>query len=513
MNCRARPGRPAALARELVLLVRAPLNGGCSSRPTRSPAPAPDRGAAGVSPVADRFLRLLRKRLEGRVLVRVECPGVERSVTFAFRLRAAHPPILLLIAELMGKHSNLILLEIATGLVIDSLQHVAPPMSRVRTVLAGTPLHAATPRVGCLDVLERAAFARSGARPAEIPRRSFRRVLGLGSGMLALASATRGWHRDFRTTPGPRARCAARCAGLSTAAPAGRSSIRSAGCCSAAVPGWEAEAQVSTSSMSEAAAAFYAQRIGGAPASGARRVEPRTGPGSEAAGGRGSAAARGGCRRRRGGFSPGARGASGRGDYGAEGCSCVRIRRPAHRRQPGGAPRPGARTASERGGAVSTRAQDRRRAALAAEKLPAIVARADCSRRNWHSSRSCRWRRLSSDGRPRSPCRESRRRSRLRQQGRRSLPPASGSTVLRRLAYSCRQKRAGNDQLTGRIAGPEDFWFHVRDYPGAHVVLKGAARSRRRKRFGRGRGGGLAQRRAAERLSTWPTQGEKTCAR
>ena len=33
---------------------------------------------------------------------------------------------------------------------------------------------------------------------------------------------------------------------------------------------------------------------------------------------------------------------------------------------------------------------------------------------------------------------------------------------------------AGNDHLTGRIAAPEDFWFHARDYPGAHVVLKGA---------------------------------------
>jgi predicted ribosome quality control (RQC) complex YloA/Tae2 family protein len=33
---------------------------------------------------------------------------------------------------------------------------------------------------------------------------------------------------------------------------------------------------------------------------------------------------------------------------------------------------------------------------------------------------------------------------------------------------------AGNERLTGRIAAPEDFWFHVRDYPGAHVVLKGA---------------------------------------
>jgi predicted ribosome quality control (RQC) complex YloA/Tae2 family protein len=33
---------------------------------------------------------------------------------------------------------------------------------------------------------------------------------------------------------------------------------------------------------------------------------------------------------------------------------------------------------------------------------------------------------------------------------------------------------AGNDRLTGRVAAPEDWWFHVRDFPGAHVVLKGA---------------------------------------
>jgi predicted ribosome quality control (RQC) complex YloA/Tae2 family protein len=33
---------------------------------------------------------------------------------------------------------------------------------------------------------------------------------------------------------------------------------------------------------------------------------------------------------------------------------------------------------------------------------------------------------------------------------------------------------AGNDRLTGRLAAPDDYWFHVRDFPGAHVVLKGA---------------------------------------
>jgi predicted ribosome quality control (RQC) complex YloA/Tae2 family protein len=30
-----------------------------------------------------------------------------------------------------------------------------------------------------------------------------------------------------------------------------------------------------------------------------------------------------------------------------------------------------------------------------------------------------------------------------------------------------------NDRLTFKIAGPNDWWFHVRGMPGSHVVLKG----------------------------------------
>lgn len=31
---------------------------------------------------------------------------------------------------------------------------------------------------------------------------------------------------------------------------------------------------------------------------------------------------------------------------------------------------------------------------------------------------------------------------------------------------------ADNDQLSLRIAGPNDWWFHVRGMPGSHVVLR-----------------------------------------
>jgi predicted ribosome quality control (RQC) complex YloA/Tae2 family protein len=33
-----------------------------------------------------------------------------------------------------------------------------------------------------------------------------------------------------------------------------------------------------------------------------------------------------------------------------------------------------------------------------------------------------------------------------------------------------------NDQLTFKLAAPDDYWFHVKAYPGAHVVLRLAGR-------------------------------------
>jgi predicted ribosome quality control (RQC) complex YloA/Tae2 family protein len=30
-----------------------------------------------------------------------------------------------------------------------------------------------------------------------------------------------------------------------------------------------------------------------------------------------------------------------------------------------------------------------------------------------------------------------------------------------------------NDELTFRVARPEDWWFHVRGMPGSHVILQG----------------------------------------
>ena len=34
-----------------------------------------------------------------------------------------------------------------------------------------------------------------------------------------------------------------------------------------------------------------------------------------------------------------------------------------------------------------------------------------------------------------------------------------------------------NDQLTFRVARPNDLWFHAADYPGSHVVIRNSTRS------------------------------------
>ena len=251
--------------RELVLLVR----GAAERRLLISTDPeAPrlhlleERPAFLPSPTA--FCRLLRKRLEGRVLVRVECPGVERSVTFAFAAPRGASADLLLIAELMGKHSNLILLDVATGLVIDSLQHVAPPMSRVRTVLPGLPFTPppASGRVA-LDALDAPAFSALWRETGGNPEALFRRVLGLGSGMLALALGHARLAPGFADDPGAAVHAALReCAALVEGGATRPVFYPDRGVLlPLPVPGWESEPQVAASSMSEAAAAFYAQRI------------------------------------------------------------------------------------------------------------------------------------------------------------------------------------------------------------------------------------------------------------
>ncbi len=86
------------------------------------------------------FCMLLRKHLQGARIISVTQPGLERIIRFEFEhldeLRDARRKVLVM--ELMGKHSNIIFVD-DKDVILDSIRHVSPAMSSLRTVLPGRP--------------------------------------------------------------------------------------------------------------------------------------------------------------------------------------------------------------------------------------------------------------------------------------------------------------------------------------------------------------------------------------
>jgi len=80
------------------------------------------------------FAQMLRARLEGARLHAVDQPPFERSVTMRFETDAGRSD---LVAELMGRHSNLILVQ--DGVVAGALKLIGRDRSSVREVLPGHP--------------------------------------------------------------------------------------------------------------------------------------------------------------------------------------------------------------------------------------------------------------------------------------------------------------------------------------------------------------------------------------
>ncbi len=86
------------------------------------------------------FCMLLRKYCEGGVIEAVRQVGLERIVQFDIRHRDELGDYSLkqVVLEIMGRHSNLILLDPATGVIHDGIRHVTPAISSYRVVLPGT---------------------------------------------------------------------------------------------------------------------------------------------------------------------------------------------------------------------------------------------------------------------------------------------------------------------------------------------------------------------------------------
>lgn len=93
------------------------------------------------------FCSVCRKHLEGGRVEAFVQPGFERVLMLAVLSRdeLGRDSKKLLIAEIMGRHSNLVLVDAETGLILDAAKRYTHAVSRYREVLPGTP-YLAPPR-------------------------------------------------------------------------------------------------------------------------------------------------------------------------------------------------------------------------------------------------------------------------------------------------------------------------------------------------------------------------------
>ncbi|MCL6458190.1 MAG: NFACT family protein [Gorillibacterium sp.] len=85
------------------------------------------------------FCMLLRKHCEGGVIESVEQIGAERIIRFHIRQRdeLGDVNIKMIVIEIMGRHSNIVLLDPSTNTVLDGIHHVTPAVSSFRVILPG----------------------------------------------------------------------------------------------------------------------------------------------------------------------------------------------------------------------------------------------------------------------------------------------------------------------------------------------------------------------------------------
>ncbi|WNS45767.1 NFACT RNA binding domain-containing protein [Paenibacillus sp. MMS20-IR301] len=88
---------------------------------------------------APMFCMLMRKHCEGGAIESITQVGMERIIHITIRTRDELGDVSAkkIIIELMGRHSNIILTELATGTIIDGIHHVTPSISSYRVVMPG----------------------------------------------------------------------------------------------------------------------------------------------------------------------------------------------------------------------------------------------------------------------------------------------------------------------------------------------------------------------------------------
>lgn len=118
------------------------------------------------------FCMVLRKHLEGAVLESIEQVGYERIVHLNFRGKndIGDDVTKRLVVEIMGKHSNIILVDAESQTIIDAVKRLSPAVNRHRTVLPGAT-YVSPPDWGKLD-------------PAKAERDDFLKRLDFNAGKL-----------------------------------------------------------------------------------------------------------------------------------------------------------------------------------------------------------------------------------------------------------------------------------------------------------------------------------------
>lgn len=100
------------------------------------------------------FCMILRKHLEGGKIIALAQSGLERVITLAIQNYNEYGDLATwhLSLEIMGKHSNLLLIDPETNLILDGLKRYSHALSRHREVLPGRP-YLPPPSQGKLDPL------------------------------------------------------------------------------------------------------------------------------------------------------------------------------------------------------------------------------------------------------------------------------------------------------------------------------------------------------------------------
>lgn len=87
------------------------------------------------------FNMIMRKYLNGAILDRIQQIENDRIVHFYFKSRDELGDVqdVMLVAEIMGRHSNLLLVNEAEGKILDLIRHVPMSQNSYRTLLPGAP--------------------------------------------------------------------------------------------------------------------------------------------------------------------------------------------------------------------------------------------------------------------------------------------------------------------------------------------------------------------------------------